>query len=280
MTVYEQIQRTLEYVEASLGLKILAEEAAKISFMSIRSFYTYFQLITGYTFKEYVIKRRLTYSLFLLKTTEKTILQIALDVGYESHEAFTRAFKKEYKITPLEYRSSRRELKSLEKIELIKEIYMGVIIKELTAMEAFYFTGFQPNPEEKAFAALESWKKELGKEDMGGRIFGHNIDKSGNISYEPENEGYKVLIVPDCSIDDLTGEKETIQGGTFAVTGIEGNFEEDPMGKWIMEGWQRMNEMVEKKGYKVKEPARWFEEQLTPSKPGNLRMDLYIEIQK
>jgi AraC-like DNA-binding protein len=279
MTIYQQIQRALDYIENALSSKMLAEQAATQAFMSLRSFYTYFQMITGFTFKEYVIKRRLSKGVNLLKHTEETIIQIALDVGYESHEAFSRVFKKEFEITPKEYRSGMQELKVLEKIELIEEMYMGVIIKKLSEMEAYVFTGFQPNPEGKAFSALEEWKEKNNREDIPSRIFGHNIDKDGNISYEPENEGYKMLFVMEKQKENPSGEKEIINQGKFVVTGIEGNFENDSEGRWIMEGWERMNQMVEKKGYKVKEPVRWFEEHLEPSKPGNLRLDLYLEIE-
>jgi hypothetical protein len=37
--------------------------------------------------------------------------------------------------------------------------------------------------------------------------------------------------------------------------------------------------MIDEKGYKVKRRGRCFEEELEPSKPGNLRLDLYLEIE-
>jgi len=40
-----------------------------------------------------------------LKISEETILQIALDAGFKSHEAFTRAFQRQFGITPNEFRS-------------------------------------------------------------------------------------------------------------------------------------------------------------------------------
>ncbi len=53
---------------------------------------------------DYVRKRRLTEAARALVHTNRRILDIALDWQYDSHEAFTRAFKRAYSLTPFEYR--------------------------------------------------------------------------------------------------------------------------------------------------------------------------------
>ena len=282
MTIYEQIQKSVDYIEENLFTKLTSEQVAQSVYMSLRSFYNYFWAITGYSYKEYVIKRRLTEAMKILLSSEEKVLTIALEIGYESHEAFSRAFKNEFGISPFRFRKRRQSMGGLEKINLIKEMYMGVIIKKLPRMRVASFKGFAPDPEIKADKKMRNWLKEKQIEDKANRVFGHNIDKQGNLSYDPVNIGYKVMVTID---DDMIIEKEevdveTIEPGEFVVTGIEGNFESDPQGKWIMEGWQRLNEMIKQKGYKVKSPARWFEEVLEPSKPGNLRLDLYLEIEQ
>lgn len=280
MTIYEQIQRSVEYIEQSLCEKITAENAAAQAFMSIRSYYTYFQLITGYTYKEYVIKRRLASAAKIISKSKSQIIDIAFAVGYGSHESFTRAFKREFQMTPIALRHTKKNLKLLEKPELIKEMYMGVIIKKLTEMKAVTFSAFQPSPEDKANTAMEEWKKQYNPENNPQRIFGHNIDKQGNSASDPENVGYKILLTTEnIEYSSQNSVKEIIPSGTFVITGIEGNFTDDPNGSWISEGWKRMDEMVKKKGYSVKSPGCWYEERIEPSKPGNLRLDLYMEIE-
>jgi AraC family transcriptional regulator len=100
MTIYEQIQKALDYIEENLFTKLTFEKVAQSVFMSARSFYNYFWTLTGYSYKEYVIKRRLAKATKLLLSSEKKVLTIALDIGYESHEAFTRAFKNEFGLSP------------------------------------------------------------------------------------------------------------------------------------------------------------------------------------
>lgn len=278
MTIYEQMQTAVGYIEENLFKKITYNEVADHVCMSTRSFYNYFWCITGYTYKEYVVKRRLTEAVKILSASEKNILDVALDIGYASHEAFTRAFKNEFGISPLKFRKQCQVLNGLKQINLVKEIYMGIIMKELEKMKVACFEAFQPEPEKNASSKMKAWLKKNHLEDKPHRIFGHNIDLQGKLSFDPENAGYKfmVTIEDDNNIDPDT-ELEAIEAGRFIVTGIEGNIESD--GKWIMEGWGRLNKMIQEGNYKVKKPMRWFEEELEPSKPGNLRLDLYLEVE-
>lgn len=155
---------------------------------------------------------------------------------------------------------------------------MGVIIKDLPAMKVVTFEGFTPEPEHKAKKKMEEWIKKQNFNNKPYRIFGHNIDLEGNIDNNPQNVGYKFFVtIPndvEISTDDV--KTEMMQAGRFLVTGIEGDIEADD--NWIGEGWQKLKKMIEQKRYKVKENCRWFEEELEPSKPGNLRLDLYVEI--
>lgn len=64
---------------------------------------------TGFTVMAYVNYLRLKKACELLRTTDKSILSIALEVGYESHEGFLKAFKKQYGITPSGYRTKMQD---------------------------------------------------------------------------------------------------------------------------------------------------------------------------
>jgi AraC-like DNA-binding protein len=52
----------------------------------------------------YLARWRLQLAARLLQTTQKTIVQVAIDVGYESEAAFNRAFKREFGVPPAQYR--------------------------------------------------------------------------------------------------------------------------------------------------------------------------------
>lgn len=63
-----------------------------------------FREISGMTLRDYLRYRRLAFALRRLRDTDDGILDIALDYGFSSHEAFTRAFREAYGISPSEYR--------------------------------------------------------------------------------------------------------------------------------------------------------------------------------
>lgn len=281
LTIYEQIQKTINFIEDNLSNRLRSEDVAGEANMSVRSFYNYFWAISGYNFKQYVIKRRLAESLTLLKSDLLQVVDVAFESGYESHESFTRAFKNEFGVTPVDYKKKPCNFTGVSKLKLVNEMYMGVIVKKLHNMKALAFEGFAPDPEEKARKQMDEWFESKDLNNLHRRIFGHNIDLEGNLDNNPDNVGYKFLVTvsDNLILSNDSVKTDIIKAGKFVVTGIEGSLHSDANGKWITEGWQKLHTMIEKKGYKVKSPCRWFEEELEPSKQGNLRLDLYLEIE-
>jgi two-component system, response regulator YesN len=72
--------------------------------------YTYFSKIfkdeTGKNFSEFLIGARMEEAKRLLKDPSKKIYEISLKVGYENPKHFTRTFKKQYDVSPEQYRKS------------------------------------------------------------------------------------------------------------------------------------------------------------------------------
>ena len=65
-----------------------------------------FYEISGMHLRDYLHHRKLAFALKALRDTEHGILDIAVDAGFSSQEAFTRAFKKAYGLTPGAYRKN------------------------------------------------------------------------------------------------------------------------------------------------------------------------------
>jgi AraC-like DNA-binding protein len=57
----------------------------------------------------YLARWRLQLAARLLETTDRKVLRVALDVGYESEAAFSRAFKRHFDVPPAQYRRLRRQ---------------------------------------------------------------------------------------------------------------------------------------------------------------------------
>lgn len=69
-----------------------------------------FHALTGTSLRDFVQARRPALALPAVRDGEQRLLDIALDCGFSSQEAFTRAFRAAYGITPGEYRRSPRPL--------------------------------------------------------------------------------------------------------------------------------------------------------------------------
>lgn len=76
---------------------------------------------TGRSVMEYVRGRRLTESAYALASGADDILSVALDAGYASHEAFSRAFKAQFGKTPEEARKSE-SVSGLRLVDAIRHL--------------------------------------------------------------------------------------------------------------------------------------------------------------
>lgn len=85
----------------NLTLQAIAKENGYSEFHMTRKF----KELSGITFRDYVRKRRLAFALIDVRDTKKSILEIAVDYGFSSHEAFCRSFKADYGIPPSTYRA-------------------------------------------------------------------------------------------------------------------------------------------------------------------------------
>jgi len=83
-----------------LSLKRLAALAGQTK----SSFHRRFKRVVGETPKQYTTRLRLERAAFTLRIRDATILEVALDVGFRSHEVFTRAFSRHFDRTPSEFR--------------------------------------------------------------------------------------------------------------------------------------------------------------------------------
>jgi AraC family transcriptional regulator len=102
---YEQaLLSTLLYIqthlEQDLSLAVIAERVG----FSRYHFHRIFREVIGEPTKEYIRRLRVERAAYRLKISEETILQIALDAGFKAHESFTRAFRRQFGITPNEFR--------------------------------------------------------------------------------------------------------------------------------------------------------------------------------
>lgn len=106
----EAVNKSLVYIEKHLTQNIRLNQVSEAGMFSKQHFYRIFYAVVGKTVADYVRNRRLTQAAVELAATNARILDIAVKYHFQSQEAFTRAFKKQYRLTPGQYRAYSKSL--------------------------------------------------------------------------------------------------------------------------------------------------------------------------
>ncbi|MDT8717477.1 helix-turn-helix transcriptional regulator [Clostridium sp. 19966] len=101
---FKRLQQTLDYIEDHIKEDITLEQLAALCYYSDNHYHRIFQSIIGIPVADYIRKRKLAMAAGEIIDTDKSILDIALEYGFNSHETFSRGFKRIFDITPTEYR--------------------------------------------------------------------------------------------------------------------------------------------------------------------------------
>jgi AraC family transcriptional regulator len=123
------VGKALWYIESHFAEEISLEDIAARADVSRFHMSRAFGLATGRSVMRYVRGRRLTEAARALASGAPNILSLALDTGYGSHEAFTRAFRDQFGVTPEAVRQ-RGDLHNLELVEPIKMTESGTVALE------------------------------------------------------------------------------------------------------------------------------------------------------
>lgn len=133
MDYIAQLEKAILYIEEHLKEDFKVEEAASFGGYSYFHFHRIFEAVVGESIGSYLRTRRLNRASNDLIYSDKRILDIALEYRFESQEAFTRAFKKVFKLTPGTYRKNRIDVIVGNKMQLtplkLRHLLTGVTVE-------------------------------------------------------------------------------------------------------------------------------------------------------
>lgn len=106
-------QRSIQSIVFEIDRNIKRQNSEELTLSNLSEFLGYseyyvsrkFREISGIQLRDYLRLRKLAFALKDIRDTEEGILDIAVKYGFSSHEAFTRAFRQTYGLTPSQYRS-------------------------------------------------------------------------------------------------------------------------------------------------------------------------------
>jgi AraC family transcriptional regulator len=98
--------RTLDHIQTHLDTEVSPLELARLAGFSPHHFHRVFRGMLGESVMGYVRRLRLERAALRLKHGDASITTVALDAGYGSHEAFTRAFRERFGVAPSAFRET------------------------------------------------------------------------------------------------------------------------------------------------------------------------------
>lgn len=259
-TIYEAIT----YIENHLYEEDIYHNVYKHVHISRYHFHRIFLSCTMSTIGTYVKKRRFTEMAERLRSTKDRITDIAFDCGYESHEAFSRAFKGYFGMTPHAYRKQEDVnpllLMPPMDMSLLKTIGTSYqyepVISHLETIQLYGFA-FETTLQDLQIATnFEKLKTHITKHPVfTSDTFGYLVwvgddneegEKKGPVSLRNLNH-YKAMV----GLSVTEGDKDCLTsypvfGGLYATFHIQNDFKHIyAMYRYIYFGW------LPKSGYKL-----------------------------
>lgn len=110
------LRQAIDYVEENLQGDIKIDDVARAAMSSKYHFQRMFHVLTGFTVSEYIRNHRLTLAAEELAATDSKVIDMALKYGYESPEAFAKAFQRIHGVTPLAAKRKNVKLKAFPRL--------------------------------------------------------------------------------------------------------------------------------------------------------------------
>jgi AraC family transcriptional regulator len=227
-----RIMHVLVHIQKNLDREMSLEELSRKAHFSQCHFHRIFRGLVGESLKEHIRRLRLERAASYLKYTEKPVIDIAFDAGYQTHEAFSRAFKLAFTHSPSEFRSNNSSVTQIGKTGVHyknnvqeKDIHivigdekMDVEIKKIAPMHVAFVRHIGPYDE--VGAAWDKLTTYLGKEGL----LGSQSQFIGICYDDPEVTASEKIRYDACiTVDEQFIPTEdiavqTIGGGEYAVT--------------------------------------------------------------
>lgn len=129
-----------EHRDEALTLRALSQKLGYSEYYTTRKF----SEISGLSLRDYLRLRKLAFALWEVRDSSRNFLEIAIDYGFSSQEAFARAFKKAYGITPGAYRKNPIPVVLRTKIHPFDRYFFGLgeigMVKSTDEIQIYFVT--------------------------------------------------------------------------------------------------------------------------------------------
>lgn len=227
----QRFERVFDYIERHLGEALDVEQLSRVAHFSKFHFHRQFSLYAGISISVYVRQVRLRHASYrLVFRKHERVTDIALDVGFESPESFSRAFRQAYGQSPSQFRKKPQWQPWKEQFQLPprprrKAMEVNIVDFAETKVAVFEHRGPPEKVNDSAMIFID-WRKQSGLSPVKAR-------RTFGVVYDDPN-----VVEPDKFRFDICGEVDgevpanpqgvkngTIPGGRCAVIRHQGPHE-------------------------------------------------------
>ena len=240
LTYRQRILAVQRFIQEHLDEELSLERLARVAHFSPFHFHRIFKALVGEGVYEYVRRLRLQSAAYALQSSHRSVIQIALDAGYGTHEAFTRAFRQQFGVSPTQFRNGQHPSTSKKEIDTMTVLANppSVTIEQVPARRVAFLRHLGPYKEVgPTFDRLLNWARSRGLMRSDTVVL--------SVSYDDPEITPPDKIRCDCCVtvdESFQPEGEigvqTIEGGEYAVVHHRGPHAQlhDVM-RWLFGVW-------------------------------------------
>jgi AraC family transcriptional regulator len=286
----ERMNGAIAYIEEHLAEEMDYEAAARAACCSVYHFQRMFSFITDIPISEYIRRRRLTLAAYELQNTPVRIIDVALKYGYDSHEAFSRAFQRLHGVPPSIARSKGVKLKAYPRMSfhiMIKgDVEMDYRIEEAPAGCLFGRSIEVSLKDEQYFRAIndfvgQSWQNGLRESIRQAAGYGPKGPQStkllGTALYDFQADGsFRFMLTAECPGDSVPEDFEALEVPASVWAVFSTSCSEDEELDTMTKIWRRIPEWFQATSYEHRPDAPELEKCYRT--PGGYMAEVWIPV--
>lgn len=208
----ERMERVLRFIASHLDEELALEQVAAVAHFSPYHFHRLFRAHYGVSLGRYVRRERMRRAMRLLREGWE-VTDVALESGYETPSAFSKAFRKLLGVAPHQFKTKEMNMKP---DQIVKRGPIDVVYIRRTG-------DYQTQPE-KAWTALCEYAHKNHLLDAEARCYSIAHDDPHEVAVERLR--YDACLATP-KVAPLEGEvkRQTIPGGTFAEFTHKGEYD-------------------------------------------------------
>lgn len=190
-----------------------------------------FKDVTGHAIGAYIRARRLSKSAVALRLTSRPILDIALQYRFDSQQTFTRAFKKQFSLTPALYRRSpdwsafgMRPPLRLGEFTMPKYEFVTLPTTHLVGVTQSYTCKLEEISAFRHQMRVQFWTDFLGNSpSIPPILYGLHEPRPSQEKDDEQEVFYTTALTPEMASDHLSNAHPvTLDGGEYVMFTYEG----------------------------------------------------------